>query len=162
MPSFLADWLQALAAFPLSALLRESTIAYATLNAAHILAIGLVVGSIGTLDLRLLGLFRDVPLAALASPLSRVAATGVLLAIATGFLLFSVRPVAYANNPAFLTKISLVAVGVVNALMLRRNRHWRSASDGSTPHASVRTAALLSLAIWASAVLAGRWIGFLQ
>jgi hypothetical protein len=34
----LADALQALAAWPVSTYLRESTIAYATLNAAHILA----------------------------------------------------------------------------------------------------------------------------
>jgi hypothetical protein len=86
----------------------------------------------------------------------------VLLAIATGFLLFSVRPVAYANNLAFISKISLVALGVLNALMLRGNRHWRSAREGGPIRGSIRASALLSLFIWAAAVNAGRWIGFLQ
>ena len=162
MPPLLADALQALSAWPAAAFLRESTAAYATLNAAHILAIGLVIGSIATLDLRVLGLFRGAPLEVLAAPLSRVAAFGVLLAIATGFLLFSVRPIAYANNPAFLAKVSLVALGVANALMLRANPNWKGACTGGPIHTSVWLGALLSLLIWAAAVLAGRWIGFLQ
>jgi hypothetical protein len=162
MPGWLAEALGALSGWPVAAFLRESTIAYAALNAAHIFAIGLVVGSIATLDLRILGLFRQASFAVLAGPLSRVAAAGVLLAIATGFLLFSVRPNAYAQNPAFLAKISLVALGIVNALLLRANRHWPPAGGGARPHLSVRLAALFSLLIWAAAVLAGRWIGFLQ
>lgn len=162
MPPILAEWLQALAGWPFAAFLRDSTPAYAALNAAHIFSLGLVVGSIATLDLRVLGFFRDVPLEALAAPLSRVAAAGVLLAVATGFVLFSVRPIAYASNPAFLAKISLVAFGVLNALALRANQHWRLARAGGSPHVSLRLAALFSLLTWSGAILAGRWIGFLQ
>ena len=162
MPPGLTELLQALATTPVAVFFRDSTAAYASLNAAHIFSFALVIGSIATLDLKLLGLFRSAPLGALARPLSRVAATGLVLAVATGFLLFSVRPLAYADNPAFLTKISLVALGVLNALALRFNRHWRLAAEGGAVHGSVRLTALLSLAIWAGAVLAGRWIGFLQ
>lgn len=162
MPPGLTELLQALAATPVAAYFRGSTAGYAALNAAHIFCFALVIGSIATLDLKLLGLFRTVPLGALARPLSRVAATGLLLAVATGFLLFSVRPLAYAANPAFLTKISLVALGVLNALALRFNRHWRVAAEGGPIRSSVRLTAVLSLVIWAGAVLAGRWIGFLQ
>jgi hypothetical protein len=158
----LEDVLRGLAQWPLAAALRRSMAGYAALNAAHIFAIGLVVGSIVTLDLRILGLFRAVPLGALAKPLSRVAAAGMLLAIGTGFLLFSVRPTAYAENPAFLIKLSLVAVGIANALALRFNRHWPAAVNGEPVHGSVRAAALFSILIWAGAILAGRWIGFLQ
>ena len=157
-----AEWLQAVANWPVAAFFRDSTIAYASLNAAHIFAIGLVIGSIAALDLRLLGLFRGVPVGTLASPLARVSAGGVLLAVATGFLLFTVRPLAYAQNPAFLIKISLVAIGIGNALLLRTNRNWRDALDGEPIADSIRAAAFVSLLIWASAVLAGRWIGFLQ
>jgi hypothetical protein len=162
MPPFLLEWLQALGASSIAEYLRDSTLAYASLNAAHIFSIGLVVGSIATLDLRVLGLFRTVPLSALARPLSRVAAAGVILAIGTGFLLFSVRPVAYLNNPAFLAKVSLVALGILNALLLRVNTRWTEAREGGPLHGSLRAAAVASLVIWASAVLAGRWIGFLQ
>jgi hypothetical protein len=162
MPAWLAQALQALGDWPIAVFLRDSTAAYATLNAAHILAIALLVGSIATLDLRLLGLFRGAPLGALARPLSGVAASAIVLALATGFLLFSVRPVAYAQNPAFLTKIALVGLGTLNALVLQASRTWRDAREGGPVHPRVRPAALLSLLIWAGAILAGRWIGFLQ
>jgi hypothetical protein len=158
----LANWLQALSAWPVAAFLREATFAYASVNAAHILAICLVVGPIATLDLRVLGLFRNVPLSALARPLTGVAATGVLLAMVTGFLLFSVRPAAYIENPAFLTKLALVAVGIANAFVLRANPDWRIARQDGPLSTSVRLGAFASLLNWCAAVLAGRWIGFLQ
>lgn len=162
MPAWLTEAIAAISAWPVAAFLRESTLAYAVLNAAHIFAIGLVIGSIATLDLRVLGLFRQAPLGVLAGPLTRVAAAGVALAAATGFLLFTVRPAAYAANPAFLAKVSLVTLGVLNALALRANRHWPPPGGGARPHLSIRLAALLSLLVWSGAVLAGRWIGFLQ
>jgi hypothetical protein len=162
MPGGLAEWLEALAAWRVAAFLRESTIAYATLNAAHIFSIALLVGSIVTLDLRVLGLFRRFEFGEMAAPLSRVAAIGVLFAAATGFLLFSVRPLAYAQNPAFLIKLSLVALGIGNALLLRTKRDWKDAAAGEPIADSVRASAFGSLIIWAGAVLAGRWIGFLQ
>ena len=162
MPGGLAEWLQALTASPVAGFFRDSTIAYATLNAAHIFSIALLVGSIVTLDLRVLGLFRRFELGEMAPPLVRVAATGVFFAVTTGFLLFSVRPLAYAQNPAFLIKISLVALGIGNALLLRTKRDWLDAAAGDPVADSVRAAAFGSLLIWMAAVLAGRWIGFLQ
>lgn len=162
MSTFWAGWLDALAASAPAVFFRASMVGYATLNAAHILALALVVGSIATLDLRVLGAFRSAPLGVLARPLTRVAAGGLLLAVITGLLLFSVRPGAYLANPAFLTKIALVAFGTINALALRVNRSWQSALDGAPVGASIKIAAILSLASWTAAILAGRWIGFLQ
>jgi hypothetical protein len=164
VPQALVEWLHALAATAPATLFRNSTIAYATLNAFHIFSIGLVVGSIATLDLRVLGLFRRFPLSTLADPLSRVAATGVYCAALSGFILFSVRPLTYVENPAFLIKITLVGLGVLNALVLRTTQSWQFAleEEGEPIPDSVRAAALRSLLIWAGAVLAGRWIGFLQ
>jgi hypothetical protein len=106
--------------------------------------------------------FRSHPLAHLGPPLRRVAALGLLLAAATGFLLFSTRPLAYAENPAFLAKLGLIGLGAANVLLLAGNRHWRAALDGGPVHGSVRAAALVSLVVWVGAVIAGRWIGFLQ
>jgi len=156
------ELLQPLADWPLAAALRRSTVAYAAVNAAHILSIGLVIGAITTLDLRLLGLFKAQALGQLAPPLVRVTATGVALAVLTGALLFSVRPVAYAQNPAFLIKLGLVALGVVNAAVAHGGVHWRRALESGEVHGALKLSALFSLALWAGAVGAGRWIGFLQ
>lgn len=152
--------LAALADWPGAHVLRGSAGLYAMTNAAHILAIGLIVGSLATLDLRLLGLFRNYPVGVLGPPLSRMAAAGVVLALVTGFLLFSVKPAEYVRNPAFLTKIALVVLGVVNALALHYSRQWVHVLRANMINWRVRFAAILSLLIWINAILAGRWIGF--
>jgi len=156
------ELLQALSEWPVAAALRRSSLVYLLVNAAHIFSIGLLVGSIVTLDLRVLGMFRRFPLTALGPPLSHMAAAGLVLAMVTGFLLFTVRPVAYAQNSAFLAKLALVGFGIANALTLHFGRQWRLAlAGGGAPSMQVRLAAFLSIVLWAGAVIAGRWIGFL-
>ncbi|MGH0330948.1 DUF6644 family protein [Sinorhizobium meliloti] len=149
-------------ALPFAVAIRRSAVLYIFVNAAHILSIGIIVGSILPLDLRLLGFFRSVPVAVVGPYLSRTAAIGVALAIATGFCLFSVRPVEYAANPAFLTKMTLLALGALNAAILHLTPQWRDAVKGGPLSPRVRLSALLSMSIWTGAVLAGRWIGFLS
>jgi hypothetical protein len=154
--------LEALAGWPVAAALRGSVVLYPLVNAAHILGIGLLIGAIVTLDLRLLGAFRAVPLAAVAPMLVRVAGSGLALAAVTGFLLFTTRPLTYAENPAFLLKLGLIGLGLINIATLRRHAGWRALLAGGAPSFLVRAAALASLLTWTAAVLAGRWIGFLQ
>ncbi len=154
--------LQAISDLPLAAALRGSAIAYPLVNAAHIATFGILLGAIATLDLRLLGAFRSHGLRELGPPLWRVAAWGLAAAAVTGLLLFSTRAPAYAENPAFLAKLGLIGIGLVNVASLRLNPHWARALEGGPIHLSVRLAAALSLLAWLGAVLAGRWIGFLQ
>jgi hypothetical protein len=154
--------LEAIAAWPMATALRGSAIAYLLVNAIHIAAIGLLLGSIVTLDLRLLGLFRSHPVSHLAPPLVRVAVAGFLCAALTGALLFTTRPAAYAENPAFLAKLALIAVGLLNVVILRLNPLWMEIGNDRHAPIAVRAAAFISLVIWLGAVLAGRWIGFLQ
>lgn len=154
--------LQALHDSGLAAALRRADTFYPFLNAFHILSLGVVVGAIGTLDLRLLGLFKGSAVAQLAPPLSRMAAAGVACAIVTGFLLFSVRPAAYAENGPFLVKMGLTAAGIANALILHARASWRTARAGGAVTPAVKIAAAVSLAIWTGAVVAGRWIAFVE
>ncbi|RCS23097.1 DUF2214 domain-containing protein [Phyllobacterium salinisoli] len=155
------ELLQALSEWPVAVALRRSTIAYILVNAAHIFFIGLLVGSIVTLDLRIFGLFKRFPLAVLGPPLQHMAAAGIVLATLTGFLLFSVRPATYIQNTAFLTKIGVVGLGIANALLINRSPQWRHALASGEITVPLRIAALLSVGFWAGAVIAGRWIGFL-
>ena len=117
------EFLQAVSDWPGAIFLRRFQMAYLLVNAAHILSIGLLFGAIVTLDLKILGLFKQYPITVLGPPLSRVAAAGVALAAVTGLMLFSVRPMAYLQNTAFLIKIGLIGLGVINALVLSRNRY---------------------------------------
>lgn len=155
-------WLEWLAATPPAMLLQRSGTAYLLVNAAHIAAIGVLAGAIVALDLRLLGIGRAVPLASAGPYLSRIAAAGLGLAVLTGAWLFATQPDTYLDNTAFLAKLALVAAGVVNALCLHTRPVWQRVlrSDAVAP-VSVRLQAVGSLLLWFSAIVAGRWIGFL-
>jgi hypothetical protein len=136
--------------------LRFSRWGYAAVNALHILGIALLVGAIVPLDLRLLGLWRSVELAPLYRMLSRIAAAGLLLAIASGALLFSVRATEYAGGALFRAKMVLVIVGVTHALAL----HSRTAFPGDVSRARRRFAGAVSLLLWPIVLVCGRMLGY--
>lgn len=148
-----ADW-------PPVALLQRSATAYLLVNAGHIAALGLLFGSSLLVDLRLLGLFRSAPLAVLGPLLARSAAVGLALAMLTGGWLFLVNAAEYVRNPAFLVKLGLVGLGVLNALGLHLRHGWQRLWTAERLPAGVRAQAVLSLLLWPGALLAGRWIGF--
>jgi hypothetical protein len=140
-----------------AAWLRESPTAYLFVNAAHILGIGLLLGAILPLDLRLLGLFRGFALEVLLPFLTRAAATGFALAVLTGLWLFSVKPAEYWENEAFRWKLVLLAFALINVAI----QHRGSASAGAVVTTVTRASATVSLCVWLAVLVAGRWIGFL-
>lgn len=150
---WIADW-------PGAALLRGSATAYLLVNAAHILGIGLLVGAILPLDLRLAGCFRAVPLAAIGPFLSRAAAFGLASAALTGLWLFTVRPAAYIGNVAFLAKMGLLALALCNVGLQHIGPGYRAALAGGAVSPATRIAAGISAVAWIAVLVAGRWIGF--
>ncbi len=154
----LVEWL---GTWPGAVLLQRSGTTYLLVNAVHILGIGLLVGAILPLDLRLLGFFRGVPLSVIGPFLSRAAAAAVALAIATGLWLFTVKPAEYLATPAFLWKGALLALALANVVLQHRNRHFRVALADGDVHPSVQLTAACSAILWISVLIAGRWIGFI-
>ena len=55
---------------------------------------------------------------------------GVTLAVMTGLWLFSVNPVAYADNPAFLCKVALLLLAICNIALQHRGEHFHAALHG--------------------------------
>jgi hypothetical protein len=154
------ELLAGLGTWPGAVLLKQSGTAYLLVNASHILGLALLIGAILPLDLRLLGVFRSVPVAALAPVLSRMAGIGLGLALVTGAWLFTVRPVEYASNAAFLWKLGLLALALANITLQHRSAAYARALAGDIT-AAVRWRAAASVTLWLSVLLAGRWIGFL-
>lgn len=152
----------ALHATALSRELRASIWLYPLVNTGHVVGIALLFGAIVPLDLRLLGCFRRVPLEHLAGTLVPVAIYGLLLAAATGSLLFATQPRDYVAEPLFGLKIVLLTGAVGNALLLRRSSKWTLA--GVEPGAQVRPAwriaAAASILLWLAVITAGRLIGY--
>lgn len=156
----MAELLEALGHWPGALWLQRSGTAYLFVNAAHILGIGLLLGAILPLDLRLAGLIRSAPLAVLAPFLIRVAACGLALAVLTGAWLFTVKPVEYAGNPAFLWKLGLLALAFANIALQHRGAAMERAVATERLPRRVRGRALASAGLWLAVLVAGRWIGF--
>ena len=154
-------WLQGLS---LSTAIAESTWLFPTLETLHVVAIGLVVGTILFVDLRLLGLaWRRDDVRELAGSLLPLTWTAFGLAVGTGGLMFLSNAVRYSGNPAFLVKLALLALAGVNMALFhagafRTVERWRTTLP--TP-VQARAAASLSLVLWVAIVGFGRWIGFL-
>lgn len=153
--------LDALPTMPGVALMRRAWPVYAVVNAMHLLGIALVLGAILPLDLRLMGVLRAPPLPVLGRFLSRTAAVGLLLAVATGLLLFCVQPRDYLANPAFGIKLLLLALALANIALIHRRPAWGEALAGRPVALSLRVLAGVSALSWLAAMGAGRMIGFL-
>jgi hypothetical protein len=149
-------FLDAIGAWPGAVWLRQSATAYLFVNAAHILGIGLLLGAILPLDLRLLGFFRKYPLDVLRPFLVRVAAAGLSLAVVTGLWLFSLKLPEYVQNDAFRWKVALLAIALANVAF----QHGSTIARPFELTPATRVRAALSLCLWVSALIAGRWIGF--
>lgn len=140
--------------------LRGSGDLYMVVNAAHILGIGLLLGAILPLDLRILGVLSGPPLPVIGPFLSRMAGIGLGLAMLTGFCLWSVDAGEYLGNPAFRWKLALLALGLGNVALLHR-LGWRQVVITGRAGRATRVLAAISALVWPGVLLAGRWIGFL-
>jgi hypothetical protein len=160
----LVEWLTAIQELPFVAELRNSRWTYAVVNASHIVGIALLFGAIVPLDLRLIGLWRSVSIRALARILVPVAVSGLVLAIAAGLLLFSIRTVQYAGTTLFQIKLVLIVCGIANALLLRTAKQWETATAhvDEPPPPRLRIAGLLSIGLWLSVIVCGRMLAFVD
>ena len=156
----MTGFLQAISGWPGAAFLQEHWVAYLVVNAAHILGIALLLGAILPLDLLLLRATRGRDLLTLGPFLVRLAATGTALAVTTGLWLFSVKPVEYAENPAFLFKAALLVLAICNVALQHRGEEFDAALRSGQVSVRVRTLAATSAIVWLCVLIAGRWIGF--
>lgn len=130
--------------------LKSSFFVYPIVNALHILAVGALVTSVVLMDLRVFGMIRSVPEAPLVRLLRRVALGAFVVAVLTGLALFSVRATEYAAMPLFLVKLGLIGVAGANFVAFSLLR-----GEGGK-----RVLAGVSIVLWPTVLLAGRFLGF--
>jgi hypothetical protein len=140
--------------------MRSSPSLYPAVEILHILGFVVLVGSILALDLRLLGLGRAIPIPPMAQLLLPVSRFGFLLAISMGFLLFSADAAHVVRNPAFQTKLLLIAAALVNIVVAHAGPWRRVALWGDEAPAGAKVTALVSLLLWLGVVCAGRLIAY--
>lgn len=109
--------------------------------------------------LRLLGVWADTVRADIMRVLSVTTGVGLLIAIASGSLLFATRASEYADNPAFLLKLMFILLGSASAV-------FAHARYGRTLEPVQRLTAIrigaISAICWLAALVAGRLIAFIE
>jgi hypothetical protein len=136
---------------------------YGVVNLIHILGVATLFGSILVLDLRLLGLWARVPLAAVATPAVPLAVLGFVVAALSGASLLATNATEYAGNPFLLIKFLGVALGLVNVAVLNALPAWKARSERAPTGAErlkLAAAGGASLVCWLTALAAGRLIGY--
>ena len=128
---------------------------------AHFIGLCLLFGSMVVVDLRVLGLFKAIPLARVFS-LMPFALMGFAISESSGFLLFAVRPVSYWENSAFEIKLALLLASGLNALffILCAHRMLMGVPEGRATPALVQISAACSLSLWLAIIFCGRLIAF--
>jgi hypothetical protein len=129
----------------------------------HFIGLCMLVGIIGTVDLRLIGRLKGVPIGAL-ERLVPWAVAGFVICAGTGSLFYIGAPGQYYNNNIFWLKIAFIAAAGVNVLLFYVSGMARIVdalpADANTPWAAKLIGAS-SLLLWLGVVLWGRMLPFL-
>ena len=151
-------WLESL---PLSVWVHESPSVWAqpTVLTLHTMGMGVLVGASWVLDLRLLGINRNMPLSAFRW-VFRAVAVGLIVNVVTGILLFAQRATSLGTAIPFLIKMGLVIASVAT-LMPLRSLVFRSDADQCEVSGSARLLAIASILAWSGAITAGRLLAYL-
>jgi hypothetical protein len=131
---------------------------FPVVEAIHICGFSLLVGTVTILDLRLLGLcLRRQAVPQLARQLSPWILTGILIQLITGPYLLSSDPREYVQVPAFRNKMMFLLLALIYHFTVIRKA--TAPAGASAPLGWRKPAALVSLGLWFSVLLAGLWIG---
>ena len=151
-------WLESLS---ISMWVHESPSVWAqpTVLTLHTMGMGVLVGAAWVLDLRLLGISRNVPLPAFRW-VFRVVAISLIVNVVTGVLLFAQRATALATAIPFLIKMGLVIVSVATLLPLR-SHVFQSDAGPREVSGNLRVWAIVSILAWSGAITAGRLLAYL-
>src|SRR5688500_17841387 len=119
----------------------------------------MLVGVCWVLDLRLLGILRNIPLAAFRWVFP-IIAVSLTVNIVTGVLLFVKNATTWGTAVPFFVKMLLVAASVATLVPIRAHV-FRGDDVSGVPAGNVRLWAVASILFWSAAVTAGRLLAYL-
>jgi hypothetical protein len=148
---------------PIAQTIRENELLFPWIESLHVLAVTLVLGSIALVDLRLIGVRAlNRPISNISKELLPITWMAFLVAAVTGAILFTSNALSYSQNWYFVSKIILLALAGLNMMcfqfIIGKNiDHWNHYQQLPL---SARISGALSLTLWISIIVCGRWIGF--
>jgi hypothetical protein len=130
-----------------------------TVLTLHTTGMAVLVGASWVLDLRLLGINRNVPLTAYRW-VFRAVAIGLFVNLITGVLLFMKNATTLGTALPFLAKMAFVVASAATILPIR-TYVLNSGAGPSEISDRARMLAIASIVAWTAAVTAGRLLAYL-
>jgi hypothetical protein len=154
-----ATWL---AALPPSEMMRNSTALWPILETLHFIGLAMLVGVAGFFDMRLLGLFRRVPVEAV-KQFMPFAMIGFAINLVTGVGFFMMYPAQYINSLAWWMKVLFLVIAGANALFFETVAARRLAvmQPGEDSPGVFKVIGTVSLVSWFLVLYFGRMLPFL-
>ena len=148
---------------PLAETIRENEFLFPWIEAIHVLAVTLVIGSIALVDLRLIGVRAlNRPISNISKELLPITWMAFLAAAITGAILFTSNALSYSQNFYFISKMILLGLAGINMMFFQLiiGKNLDSWNHYQQLPIAARIAGAISLTLWLSIIVCGRWIGF--
>ena len=150
-------WIQFSA--PLVAM-RSSPWLFPVIASIHLMGLAVIGGAVLVADLRLLGFgLSRQPAALVARDAERWLIAGLLVMVPTGILQFMCFATKYYFLKFFWVKMASLFLVLVFTFSVRR-KMVAMADEARIHRGRSRLAALVSLSLWTTVAVGGRWIGF--
>jgi hypothetical protein len=154
-------WLQGSA---LGHAMRESGVwTYGVVNLIHILGVASLFGAVLVLDLRLLGVWRNIPLPSITTPTVPIACIGFAIAVMSGSGLLATKATEYVGNPFLYIKFSAITLAVLNVCAMNLLSAWKERKMrelSAREQSQLAAIGGISIFCWLTAIAAGRMIGY--
>jgi hypothetical protein len=125
---------------------------YASVSVVHYLTMFWFIGSMAVVDLRVMGIAaRKRNLGELSAQLFPWAWTGLVVALISGFLMFTADAGDWAPDPVFHVKLVMIILSIVFAVLVQRGiPKWTALSEIPT---SAKVIAAIALLLWILTIL---------
>ncbi len=141
--------------------LMRTAWAWPMAESLHFIGLTMLIGTVGLFDLRLLGVARGIPAAAL-HRLAPYGIAGFALCVGTGAMFLMTEPDQYIYNPSFHYKVLFMAGAGVNASIFYSTSYRAALVQGEglpvPPH--YKWIGLVSLVLWMLVIVTGRLLTF--
>ena len=155
-----AEWLSQTS---LSVAIQNHEWVIPTVQSIHIVAIGVVLGSVFMIDLRILGWAgRDQTLTQTTARFGPWLSWALCVLLLTGAAMIVGEPARELLALSFWLKMGLVAIGTVVAVIFQRSlrRHEGQWETALVRQQSIRALAVVTFLIWVCVVVLGRLIAY--
>jgi hypothetical protein len=137
--------------------------AWPVVESLHFVGLCLLIGAVGTFDLRMLGVAKGISLSAL-HRLIPYGVAGYCLNLCTGSLFLLAAPGQYLYNPSFQLKMLFMAGAGINMVVfyISTSKAVKQTPEYGSVIKQARMMALFSLLCWIGVITCGRLLTFFR